>query len=301
LAEVQSLMVTSLTSSTMQTFTPFSLRKSVWAFVLLFLVLFFSRLTYGYYYPGTTQNQSLISFSDIASPRNNYASEKFKAEAPPPTQQAGPTSGQTQKYEKIATLRAKSSQFEADEIEAKTKIKNFGAVIQFEQNIGNEGRRTMQLLIGIAPSKFDSFYVEMQNIGTILGKEVTKTDKTNEFLQLNAKRISLEKIRNSLLELKGRGGRIDEYIGLENRVLEIEEQLQGLGVQLGDYDEENEFCTVKFFMAEGDEPRGISLAQRLKVAFEWTASYYALLMLGLLLTLVAALVLSRVIEAIRGR
>jgi hypothetical protein len=60
-------------------------------------------------------------------------------------------------------------------------------VIQYEQNSGNPGSRTLQLLIGVKPERFDSFYTEVQKIGRILSKSITKTDKTNEYLQLNAK------------------------------------------------------------------------------------------------------------------
>ena len=42
-------------------------------------------------------------------------------------------------------------------------------------------------------------------------------------------------------------------MGLENRILEIEQQLQGLGVSLGNFDDENEFCTVHFSLLEGKE------------------------------------------------
>ena len=200
----------------------------------------------------------------------------------------------------MASLRTKSTRFREDEAKMKATVKNFGAVVQLEQNTGNEGNRNLHLIIGVQPEKFDSFYLSMQAIGKIISKSVTKTDKTNEYLQLNAKRISLEKTRNSLLELKNRGGNIDEYIGLENRILEIEEQLQGLGVQLGDYDEENEFCTVRFSLYEGEEVR-IGLVQRLKVAFEWTVKFYTLLMLGLCFALGAAFLGLRIISAIRGR
>jgi hypothetical protein len=133
----------------------------------------------------------------------------------------------------------------------------------------------------------------------VLSKSITKTDKTNEYLQLNAKRISLEKTRNSLLDLKGRSGRIDEFIGLENRILEMEAQLQELGVQLGDYDETNEFCSVRFSMIEKGSSK-ISMAQRVKVALEWSLKYWCFLTLGLLFASVTSLVTLKIAESMGG-
>ncbi len=278
---------------------PFSTRKTFFWLSIIFVLLFFCRLIYGYYYPGTTNNNggNFLGSEDFSVSRKNYASEKIKGESAPQPQQQ-PSFSQSQKYEKVATLRGKSSEFEEDDARLKTQVKNFGAVIQYEQNTGNPGQRTLNLLIGVKPERFDSFYTEAQKIGQILSKSITKTDKTNEYLQLNAKRISLEKTRNALLELKSRGGQIDEYIGLENRILEIEGQLQELGVQIGDYDEENEFCTIRFSLYEG-ERKEISLAQRLKVSFEWTAKYYLMMMLGLVFALVAAIVLQTIVEKLR--
>ncbi|MBC7776285.1 MAG: DUF4349 domain-containing protein [Phycisphaerae bacterium] len=283
----------------MTTSFPFSSKKTFSWLSSIFLLMFFCRLFYGYYYPGTANDNGGISLDseDFSVSRKNYASEKIKGESAPQQQ---PSLSQSQKFEKIATLRSKSGQFEDDDTRLKTLVKGFAAVIQYEQNTGNPGHRTLNLLIGVKPERFDSFYTEAQKIGRILSKSITKTDKTNEYLQLNAKRISLEKTRNALLELKSRGGKIDEYIGLENRILEIEGQLQELGVQIGDYDEENEFCTIRFSLYEG-ERTDISFAQRLKVAFEWTAKYYLMLMVGMAFALVAALVLQSIVEKLRPK
>ncbi|MFN0034734.1 MAG: DUF4349 domain-containing protein [Saprospiraceae bacterium] len=279
----------------------FPARKTFFWLCSIFVLMFFCRLIYGYYYPGTMDDRDGIALSseDFSVSRRNYASEKIKGDAmPQPQQQA--SAFQSQKFEKVATLRAKSGRFEEDEGRLKTMVKDFGAVVQYEQNTGNAGNRNLNLLIGVKPERFDSFYTEAQKIGRILSKSITKTDKTNEYLQLNAKRISLEKTRDALLNLKSRGGRIDEYIGLENRILEIEGQLQELGVQIGDYDEENEFCTIRFSLYEG-KSTDISFAQRLKVAFEWTVQYFCVLMVGLAFATVVALVLQRVVEGIRDR
>ncbi len=112
-------------------------------------------------------------------------------------------------------------------------------------------------------------------------KEVTKVDKTNEYRQLNAKKASLEKTLLSLNELKAKGGVISDFVALHDKILEIETQLQALGVELGNFDTENEFCTVKFSLYEGATHKGVPFIQRLKVALEWTIDYYAVLMVCL--------------------
>ncbi|NMH87586.1 DUF4349 domain-containing protein [Flavivirga algicola] len=252
------------------------LKKGVFYLILLFVILFVFRIFYGYTeYPNAVVSSNTF-FEEIASSRVNYASKKYKMKSSINNSQN--VINVDQKYEKIATVNTKSSEFEKEKKSLNKEIKNHEAIIQFEQNSGNKGNRKLQLLIGVQPEKFDSLYVSLSKIGKVQSKEITKKDKTNEYKQLNAKKESLLKIRSSLIELKSKGGKIQEYIELENRILSIEEELQGLGVQLGNYDEENEFCTIKFSLIEGIENK-IGLMHRIKVALDWTVSTYMQLMI----------------------
>ncbi len=83
-------------------------------------------------------------------------------------------------------------------------------------------------------------------------------------------------MRQSLFDIKRQSGAIEEYVNLQNRILEIEQELQDLGVSLGDFDEENEFCTVRFSLVESFEVK-VSMLHRIKVAFEWAIKNYLML------------------------
>ncbi|MFZ2960460.1 MAG: DUF4349 domain-containing protein [Candidatus Ozemobacteraceae bacterium] len=252
----------------------FSLRKGIFSIIIFFAFLFSLRLIYGFYYPTTYRSSDFSLFSSLVEnvkfDRKNYASAKFKG-----NMNSG--LGVDQKYEKIGTLKAASQDFEKDDLRLRSIIASFGGMIQFEQTSGLEDHRQLNLGIGVLPEKFDSFLAEARQVGRLLGIQIDKKDKTNEYQELKAKRSSLEKARDSLEKLKGAsvtGARVDELINLENRILSIEQEIQVLGVNLGEFDEKNEFCTVKFFLIEeGRKIPGIALVQRVKVAFEWTAKY----------------------------
>ena len=247
------------------------LRNLILLLMLGFVALFLFRLAYGYQVVAAGAVQNLVENSNFISTEStrNYASIKYKAKSG-----AGQAAVQVdQKYEKVADVNTKSSKFEEEEKLARELIEKYDALIQYEQKSGNPGKRRLKFLIGVPPDNFDALYNELVNIGNIQSKQITKTDKTNEYKELNAKKASLEKIRTSLIELKSKGGKIEEYMDLENRILEIEQQLQNLGVSLGDFDAENEFCTVKFALNEGKEV-SISFLHRVKVALEWTIWNY---------------------------
>lgn len=264
------------------------LKKLTLWLILIFAVLFIFRLIYGYTKTfDDTPNQAQF-FDNISNSKRNYATKKYKVKSSTPNQTAIKVD---QKYEKIAEIKTKSSNFEEEEKSSRKTIEKLDALIQFEQKSGNKGYRKLNLVIGVPPENFDDIYNQLITIGKVQAKQITKKDKTNEYKELNAKKQSLEKIRNSLIELKSKGGKIEEYMGLENRILEIEQQLQGLGVSLGDFDDENEFCTVQFSLLEGKEVK-IGIMQRVKVALEWTVKIYLRIMTTLFfLTLFAYLVL----------
>lgn len=253
------------------------LKKLIGLLLLGFLLLFVFRLIYGYTVVPKDNVQEISFLDGISQRRKNYATKKYQVQKSKAVQSAVSVD---QKYEKIAEVSTKSAEIVKAEKRAREKVKQYNALIQFEQKSGNFGNRRLHLLIGVPPENFDSLYHNLIRIGQVQTKSITKKDKTNEYKELNAKKRSLEKILNSLTELKAKGGKIEEYIQLENRILDIEQQLQELGVSLGNFDDENEFCTVRFSLSEGKEVQ-ISFLHRVKVALEWTTKYYLKIILTL--------------------
>ena len=282
-----------------QTFRQRLWKTGRWFIALFFLLLLF-RLIYGYAITDMASGNDYSNnfFSSVDNLRKNYASDnnvmKMKTDV---AEQA--SSASAQKYEKTATVKSKTTQFEKDVDDIKKMTATFAGVIQYEENTGNKGSRQIHWLIGINPDKFDSFYLKIQRIGQVRSMEITKIDKTNEFRQLNAKKASLEKTLASLNELKTRGGAISDYVSLHDKILEIETQLQELGVELGNFDTENEFCTVRFSLYEGAPDKKISFMRRLKVALEWTIKYYAVLIISLLALVSAVFVLLLVVDKLK--
>lgn len=261
--------------------TEFKTKTKKYIVILLgaFIALFAFRSIYGYTHNETTThfNFSENFSSVISNVRKNYASKKHEIIA---SHSGVPQTRIDQKYEKIAEIHSGSSNYDTDEKSIRSEIGKHKALIQYEHKSGNSGYRNLNFSIGVPPENFDAMYQSLIKIGVVSAKQITKTDKTNEYKELNAKKFSLEKIRTALLELKAKGGRIDEFMQLENRILEIEQQLQDLGVSLGNFDDENEFCTVQISLEEGKEIKKDTL-DIVKEALEWTIETYIKLMVAL--------------------
>ena len=252
-----------------------------------YVLLFAMRLLYGYYaypdgQPARTAALPSSSMDSGAVSKKNYAGSKYEV--------IGQQSTVDQKYEKVASIVSATASFADDEKKTRAAITEHNGIIQSENGRGVTGSRRLFLVVGVQPARFDAFCEVMKSVGTLRSMEVSKVDKTNEFLNLKAQRASLEKTRTALMDLRTQGGNIDELMKLQNRILEIEQQLQELGVSLGDFDEVNAFCTVKFTLAEYTTQVGSSLSirHRVTVAMFWAAEIYAGLLALCCLTMLAA-------------
>jgi hypothetical protein len=265
----------------------------------LFILLFVFRLIYGYVATDTNTGNDYSDnfFSSIDNLRKNYASEKIAMKGG--DVQVASNIASNQKYEKTASMKLKTSEFDNDEKQLKAKSKSFNAVIQYEQNLGQKGNRQIHLLIGVNPNLFDSLYIELKKIGVLKATEITKVDKTNEYRQLNAKKASIEKTLQSLNDLKAKGGQIADFVALNDKILEIEEKAQELGVELGNFDTENEFCTIKLSMYEGATEKNISFIHRIKVALEWTIKYFVIIAVTTLVLSLTIFVLLLIIDKLK--
>ncbi|HUS97234.1 MAG TPA: DUF4349 domain-containing protein [Hyphomicrobiaceae bacterium] len=273
------------------------LRRTVIIFIAGFVVLFALRIGYGYWDQPNGQPVARAA-NTFGTSRNwkfagglrNYASAKVKVSR---SQLPGGAigGGVDQKYEKVANVGLTSGEFDRDEDNVRTHIKSNGALIQFEQRQGLKGHRLLRLAIGVSPDKFDSFVEKIQTFGKLSQLTINKSDKTNEYRDLQAKRASLDKSRTALAELKKREGDIRSMVELEKQVLALEQQIQALGVNLGDFDSENEFVTVKVLLAETQKSilRTLSFVARAFAAFVWTVQFYALLWVALAACAVAVL------------
>ncbi|WP_020395465.1 DUF4349 domain-containing protein [Thiolinea disciformis] len=258
---------------------PLSLKQKLATLGSIFLMLWGARLGYGYIMKpdGQMPREPIYDYANLASftlERKNYASSKLKAEPSPASTQVA--MAVDQKYEKIGTLASVSQAYDKDEQALYDLIKKEELMIQLEQRVGLKPERQLNVALGVKPDKFDAMIAALRNIGSLRSIQIDKNDKTNEYKKLEAERVSLVKARDTLLELRQSGGNTGELIELTNQLLDIEKQIQGLGVSLGDFDVQNEFCTVKFTLQEMRtlKPVHISLLERAKVAFWWSTKVY---------------------------
>jgi hypothetical protein len=223
---------------------------------------------------------------DLSFNRKNYASEKSRKDRPGNELDV---QARGDKYEKIGTVGLRSSAFEKDERRLRDGVEARSGIIQFEQSAGLSGHRRVQLAVGVPPEQFDALVELVKGIGTLGSIRVDKTDKTSEYRSLRAQKASLEKALGALHALATEGGQIEQKLAVQARLLELEKEAQELGVAVGEFDDENELCTVKISLVEEVALEAPSLLHRAKVAVVWTVKAAPLVLAGLLGLLLCAL------------
>jgi len=270
-----------------------SLKKQLLLLTLMFLTLLVGRLLYGYAtYPDGYEQRSYgynNNISDFQLARKNYASSKGgKSAKGSGSVGSSSTTAVDQKYEKVGSIANITEEYEKNEKALYTLIKDEELMIQLEQKSGLPNARKLNIALGVIPDKFDATIEQLKKIGTVKRIQIDKKDKTNDYKKLEAKRVSLQKARESLIALKQVGGDVKDLIELTNRLLVIENDIQDLGVSLGEFDENNEFCTVKFVLREVPKAtyKKLSITHRLHVAAVWATkiflSFWAMLVISLL-------------------
>lgn len=220
-------------------------------FVLLFAGRFASELMDSREQGGGQLYGDVLPMSQSAEApvpmKRNYASERIQVGAGPAGQVVD------QKYEQAADLYAKSRDFEADAKRLRSAAESIHAVVQRESSGGLPGARRLELVLGVVPEAFDRGVEALKGIGILLSFSVTKNDKTGEYRELEARRLSLEKSRDALKDLRRPGAALGDLVALETKILEMEGQIQELGVSLGDFGESASFCTLNATLVESEK------------------------------------------------
>lgn len=138
-------------------------------------------------------------------------------------------------YERSGQLALATDAFDDDEAQIRSAVTVHQALVLNEQSSGMVRERRLVLALGIQPSRFDALMNELRGIGRLESVSVQQRDRTDEFQRLHAQRQSLEKHQTAVLKLRETENlSIDDTLRLEQRLQDIDKELETVGIQLGD-------------------------------------------------------------------
>lgn len=208
---------------------------------------------------------SAPSFSDARSLTANNIKQIGLAGTPLPMVLDQPAADGIRIFEKRARLAARSSSFETDAAQVRAVVTEQKATVLQEKSGGIEPERHIHMEISVAPDAFDGLLARLKSIGILHSIDVQQSDRTADFRKLNAQRQSLKKYLESILKLRGGNNpTIDDALKLEQKIKDIERDLQDVGVQLGDFLGKESYYQIDIAMRE------FQSGDKLDPTFNWS-------------------------------
>lgn len=223
----------------------------------------------------------------IASARESYVRQQSVnnlrqaglAEKPLPMLLDGPNVDKIRIHEKRAILTTNTPDFEDDNAEIQAAIQSFQAEVFTYHKSDIEPNRRLVLEIGVQPDKFDDFIEKLHAVGSLASISVEQKDRTGEFRKLHAQRQSLKKNLEAIKKIReGKTLSLDDALRIEQRIQDLEQKIEDLGVQFGDLLGKESYYHVHITLVEyqhGDRrDRSYSAPQRFFHAFLWAGVWW---------------------------
>ena len=182
-----------------------------------------------------------------------------------------------QVFEKVARLASGTTAFDRDQAALRSALEAHDAVIFNETNGGIAPTRRVSLEIGVHPDKFDALVEDLRGIARLESVGVQQRDRTGEFRRLHAQRQSLKKHLEAVQKLRGTANpTIEDQLKVEQKVQDIERELQTVGVQLGDFVGKDSYYHVYVTLSEasGRLDHTYDLPLRVGNAFAWALAWW---------------------------
>jgi hypothetical protein len=135
----------------------------------------------------------------------------------------------------------------------------FAAVTRIAQNNGGfvlssqiRGQRTGTLTLRIPAKRFDDAMLALRNVGVVQAQSITGKDVTAQFIDLRARLRNAIAQRTVLRDLMARATTIQETITVQNRLSNVELQVEQIQGQLNFIEDQVAEATVRVDLHEKD-------------------------------------------------
>ncbi|MBZ9687293.1 DUF4349 domain-containing protein [Clostridium estertheticum] len=118
-----------------------------------------------------------------------------------------------------------------------------------EAKLSEQSRRGV-FILRIPKSKFDSFILDIGNLGSITSQQISAEDVTSQYFDTQAHLKSLTIQEERLLELLKKTGKLEDIIVLEKELSSVRYEIEGLTGSLKKWDNLIDFCTLNIEVIE---------------------------------------------------
>ncbi len=142
------------------------------------------------------------------------------------------------KIVKTATLSIKTKNYEEFMANINSKLEKYEGYVEQSQeyNYDNNSNRHADMDVKIPADKLEGFIEELASIGTITSKTITSDDITDSYIDVESRIKALETEKETLLALLGKAESLSDVIELQERLSEVNSDLESMKAQKQSYD-----------------------------------------------------------------
>lgn len=195
-------------------------------------------------------------------------------------------------HEKTAHLAVTTATFGEDEALVRSAINDHKGTVFHQRNVGLTGHRVLTLEVGVSPERFEDLVKALRGVARLRSISVVQRDRTDDLRRLHAQRQTLKQHLEAVTKLRrAKPASVEDELRIEQKVQDIEKELQSIAVQMGDLLGKESYYHV--FLSLTEESPGSSfdradaLPRHLALAALWALPWW-LAAMGVLAALPAA-------------
>ncbi len=151
-----------------------------------------------------------------------------------------------------------------------------GAYVQNGETTGSadRGTRWAYYTIRVPESRYDAFLSTVSDMANVLRRNEDVQDVTMDYTDMEARVRALETERDTLLAIMEKCTELDDVITVQNRITDVQYELDSITSRLNRYDDLIAYCTVRLSISEVEKetipPAEKTLGQRIADALAYS-------------------------------
>lgn len=148
-----------------------------------------------------------------------------------------------------AELRVETLEFDPMISALRSKVNELGGYVQSDSVSGrsygsNTGLRTAHTVVRIPAEKLDEFLTAVDGLGNVVSRSEDVDDVTESYIDTEARLDSLRTEHQTLLDLLSRAEDLEDIIILQERISEVQYQIESYEARIRSYDSLIAYSTV---------------------------------------------------------
>lgn len=198
----------------------------------------------------TADTNSAVTVEKAYSLQDSYSETNYESVAAEENTGSDITAFSERKLVKTVNMNVETEHFKELTAALYAKVNALGGYVENYSTEGEEGYRYSSMVVRVPQNQLDVFLEVVEGQSNITYKQESVDDVTLDYVDLESHKKMYQKEQERLLELLEQSETIDEIIQLEERLTQVQYQLESMESKLRLYDNKINYSTVYLDISE---------------------------------------------------